>query len=64
MLAREKKTRANRTAVPDPLVQVGLDPNVLGEHELGDELAHLVKCVRAHDGFVNIQIISKSRIRK
>ena len=31
-----------RTAIPDKLVQAGLDPNIFSPHELGDELAHFL----------------------
>ncbi len=38
---QEERTQM-RTAIPDELVQAGLDPNIFSPHELGDELAHFL----------------------
>ncbi len=40
---KKAKSCAHRpTAIPDPLVQASLDPNIFSSHELGDELAHFL----------------------
>jgi hypothetical protein len=55
-----KRLRHKRTAVPDPLVQVGLNPNIFGAHELRDELAHFFDCTRR----LLLKSTESQRIRK
>jgi hypothetical protein len=55
-----KRLRRIRTAVPDPLVQVGLNPNIFGAHELRDELAHFFDCTRR----LLLKSTKSQRIRK
>ena len=45
-LAIIRKLRRIRTAIPDPLVQVGVNPNIFGAHELGDEFADFFDSTR------------------
>jgi len=55
-----KRLRRIRTAVPDPLVQVGLNPNIFGAHELRDELAHFFDSTRR----LLLKSTESQRIRK